>query len=80
MTTFFLIRHGLNDLVGKAIAGRAPGVHLNHEGKLQAQRLADILFREGLEQISSVPLERTLGNCSSPFAQNSRIDVQISKG
>ncbi|MFN7141966.1 MAG: histidine phosphatase family protein, partial [Limisphaerales bacterium] len=41
MTRFLLIRHGTNDLVGKAIAGRAPGTHLNEEGRRQASALAE---------------------------------------
>src|SRR3954469_22410926 len=32
MTTFLLIRHALCDPVGKAIAGRAAGIHLNQVG------------------------------------------------
>ena len=31
MTTILLIRHGVNDAVGKYLAGRTPGVHLNEE-------------------------------------------------
>ena len=41
MTTFYLVRHGTNDFIGKAIAGRTPGVHLNATGREQAQRVAD---------------------------------------
>ena len=37
MTTFYLIRHGLNDFIGKSIVGWSPGVNLNAEGRRQAR-------------------------------------------
>ena len=43
MTTFFLIRHGSIDALGKSIVGRSPGVHLNALGKAEAARLAEKL-------------------------------------
>jgi broad specificity phosphatase PhoE len=58
MTKFLLIRHGTNDLVGKAIAGRAVGVHLNQEGRKQASLLAEELAQEQIDHIFSSPLER----------------------
>jgi len=41
MAVFLLVRHGQNDMIGKKLAGRLPGVHLNREGQAQAIRLAD---------------------------------------
>ncbi len=58
MAHFYLIRHATNDLVGKAIAGRAPGVHLNDEGRRQADRLASRLARAPIAQLYSSPLDR----------------------
>ena len=43
VTTFLLIRHGSTDLVGKALAGRMPGVSLDANGRNQAQQLANRL-------------------------------------
>ena len=38
MTIFFLVRHGENDWVKKnRLAGWLPGVHLNENGRRQAQ-------------------------------------------
>ena len=39
-TTFLLIRHGDTDWIGKAFAGRQPGVHINERGRAQADALA----------------------------------------
>ena len=43
MATFLLIRHGLTDDVGLRLSGRAPGIHLNAEGREQAAALAAAL-------------------------------------
>ena len=43
MATFLLVRHAVNDMVGKELAGRLPDVHLNEMGKAQAERLAEKL-------------------------------------
>ena len=58
MSIFILIRHAATDLVGRTLAGRGPGVHLNPEGRRQAVRLADHLAREPIRAIYSGPLER----------------------
>ena len=60
MTTILLIRHATNDTVGKILAGRMAGVHLNEEGKAQAQKLAQRLAHIKLNAIYSSPMERAL--------------------
>jgi probable phosphomutase (TIGR03848 family) len=60
MTQLFLIRHATNDWVGQRIAGRMPGIHLNEEGRRQAQALAERLADIPLAAIYSSPLERTV--------------------
>jgi probable phosphoglycerate mutase len=57
-TLFLLIRHATNDFVGKAIAGRAPGVRLNAQGFREAQQLADRLRTAAIAAIYVSPLER----------------------
>jgi probable phosphoglycerate mutase len=44
--------------VGRAIAGRAPGVHLDEGGRAQAQALARVLVPAAFAAIVSSPLER----------------------
>jgi len=77
MTKFFLIRHGANDFVGKSIAGRMPGVHLNAEGRKQAERLAEKLSRESIQKIFSSPLERTM-QTAGPLSKKLGLEIQIS--
>ena len=61
MTTFFLIRHAETDFVAKRrLAGRLPSVHLNEQGKAQAQALAKRLEGTKISAIYSSPLERTM--------------------
>jgi broad specificity phosphatase PhoE len=65
MTTFLFIRHALCDPVGHAIAGRAPGVHLNQAGRAQARALAKRLAYIPLTAVYSSPLERALETAES---------------
>ena len=65
MTTFLLIRHALCDPVGRSIAGRQPGVHLNAEGKRDAVSLGAQLAQLALAGVYSSPLERALETAGS---------------
>jgi probable phosphoglycerate mutase len=58
VTTFLLIRHATCDPVGKRLAGRAPGVSLNAEGREQATRLATWLAAVRVDAVYASPLER----------------------
>jgi len=77
VTTFFLIRHGDNDLVGHRIAGRTPGVHLNTRGQAQARQLADSLGRFSIQHIYSSPLERAV-ETAEPLARKLELPIQTS--
>ncbi|MDQ2711418.1 MAG: histidine phosphatase family protein [Acidobacteriota bacterium] len=69
MTRILLIRHGSNDLLGRVLYGRMPGVHLNPEGALQARNLAQELKKYyALDAIVSSPLERAL-ETAQPIAE-----------
>lgn len=60
-TTLLLIRHATNDWVGSdRLAGWTPGVHLNEQGRRQAQALAERLAKQKIAAIYSSPLERTI--------------------
>lgn len=78
MTKLLLIRHGTNDLVGKAIAGRAPRVSLNDEGKRQAFALAEGLSNERIDRIFSSPLERAFETAEF-LAKPRGLNIQISE-
>jgi probable phosphoglycerate mutase len=76
MTTFYLIRHAMNDFVGKAIVGWSAGVRLNAEGRAQAERLAPRLAGRGIAAIYSSPLERAL-ETAEPLSRTLQLPVQI---
>jgi broad specificity phosphatase PhoE len=59
----YLARHGMHDWLSPAhnrLAGSLPGVRLNPQGIVQAQRLASRLATEPVAWIASSPLQRTL--------------------
>jgi probable phosphomutase (TIGR03848 family) len=79
MTTFLLIRHATNDMVGKSLAGWTPNVHLNEEGRAQAEHLAERLAAVPLKAIFSSPLERAV-ETAEPLAKRLGLDIQIMPG
>ncbi len=58
VATFFLVRHATCDPVGNSIAGRAPGIHLNDEGRRQAEALVERFGGIHVDSIYTSPLER----------------------
>ena len=76
MATILLIRHGDNDRIGKSLAGRLPGVHLNEKGRAQAQALADGLAGRKLTAVYASPLERAQ-ETAEPLAKVQELPVQI---
>ncbi len=61
MTHILLVRHAVNDFVktGK-LAGWTPEVHLNDEGKAQAEALGKRLADAPIQRLYASPLERTM--------------------
>jgi probable phosphomutase (TIGR03848 family) len=75
MTIILLIRHGENEYVSKGrLAGRLPGVHLNANGKKQAQALAKILAKAPIKAIYSSPLERCF-ETAQPLAKALKLNI-----
>lgn len=74
-----LVRHGLCAHVGRVLAGRAPGTHLNDEGRAQAERLADALAPRAPEAIYASPLERAR-ETAEPLARRLGLEVRESAG
>ncbi len=68
MPTILLIRHGENDFVGKRLAGRLPGVHLNEKGRQSALLVSETLCEAPIKAIYSSPLERAM-ETAAPLAQ-----------
>lgn len=78
MTTFLLVRHATNDLVGHTLAGRQAGVYLNEQGRAEAARLADHLARASVDRILSSPLERAR-ETAAPLAEQIGLAVEVSE-
>ncbi len=77
MTTVLLIRHAVNDWVKtRKLAGWTPGVHLNDEGKAQAQAVGERLAAWPLKAIYSSPLERCLETAQAIAGHHPHLIVQ----
>jgi probable phosphomutase (TIGR03848 family) len=76
MNRLLLIRHALNDWVGKRVAGWTPGVSLNEKGREQAAQLAEWLEPVPLEAIYSSPLERAM-ETAEPIATSHGLKMEI---
>jgi len=79
MAIILLVRHGQNDMVGKKLAGRLPGVNLNEQGKAQARRLAAELAMLSIKAVISSPLERAQ-QTAEPVARIHNLPVEINAG
>jgi probable phosphoglycerate mutase len=81
MTTVLLIRHAVNEWVktGK-LAGWTPGVHLNAEGKAQADALGTRLADAPLRAIYASPLERTVETAEAVAAHHPALSLQLCEG
>ncbi len=79
-TTLLLIRHATNDLlVTHRLGGRMPGVHLNDQGRAEAEALADRLARVNLTAVYSSPMERALETAQAIAARHG-LEVRIHPG
>lgn len=58
MTCVYLVRHGHTEDVGKRLAGRLPGRHLDARGREEVARLGESLARTRIAAVYSSPLER----------------------
>jgi len=76
VATLLLVRHGHTDAAGKLLTGWAPGVHLNEDGRGQAERLVTRLDGIRLDAIYSSPLERCR-ETAAPLAKARRLSVHV---
>jgi probable phosphoglycerate mutase len=79
MTTFLLIRHGENDWVGRRLPGWTRGLHLNQNGRAQAEAVATLLRTVRLAAVCSSPLERAL-ETARPLAKAKGLPIQRVRG
>jgi probable phosphomutase (TIGR03848 family) len=76
MMNLLLIRHAHNDWVGKRLAGWTPGIHLNEQGRAEAEALARRLAKVPLAAVYSSPLERTV-ETATPLAEAHGLPVHL---
>ncbi len=76
MTTILLIRHAVNDFVktGK-LAGWTEGVHLNEEGRAQAQALGERLADAPIQRIYASPIDRTMETAAAIAKRHPQLQV-----
>lgn len=77
MTQLLLIRHAQTDWIGQRLAGWTPAVHLNEEGRRQAQALGERLAALKLQALYSSPLERAVETAQAILAHHSHLELQI---
>lgn len=77
MTHILLVRHAVNDFVktGK-LAGWTPGVHLNDEGKAQAEALGKRLAEAPIQHLYASPLERTMETAEAIRQHHPKLHIQ----
>lgn len=78
MTQILLIRHAVNDFVktGK-LAGWTPDVHLNEEGKAQAEALGKRLADAAIKHLYASPLERTMETAEAIRTFHPHLQIQV---
>jgi broad specificity phosphatase PhoE len=79
MAYFYLIRHGSNDVLGKALAARLPNIHLNAQGWEEARRTAEALKAKGITRVISSPMERAQETAGA-LAQRIGLRVEVNDG
>jgi len=79
-TVVILVRHGKTPSTGKLLPGRAPGLHLSHDGKSEALEVARRLGKlQNVGAIYASPLERTR-ETAAPIAKALKKKIVIEKG
>lgn len=80
MTEILLIRHAVNDFVKTGrLAGWTPGVHLNEEGRAQAEALAQRLDQTPIHALYSSPLDRAI-ETAEPLARAKGLTIRVVEG
>jgi probable phosphoglycerate mutase len=77
-TNFLFIRHAAYDYLGRALAGRLPGVRLNELGRRQAEHLAGKVSLLPIDAIYCGPLER-LRETAEPISKRLDLPLQIAE-
>jgi probable phosphomutase (TIGR03848 family) len=79
LPTLILARHGETDVIGKHLTGRITGIHLNANGRIQADAVAGKLKGVKIGAIFSSPLERAM-ETARPLSEASGIPISPHSG
>ena len=79
MTTLLFVRHGHTDTAGKRLTGWQRGVHLNDQGRRQAEMLVGRLEGVRIRALYSSPLERCR-ETAAPLAKARSMPVRVRRG
>jgi probable phosphoglycerate mutase len=79
MAYFYLVRHGSNDVLGKALAARLPDIHLNAQGREEARRTAEALKEKGITRVISSPMERARETAGA-LAERLGVRIEVDEG
>jgi probable phosphoglycerate mutase len=80
MPLFLLIRHGENEYVKTGrLAGRLPDVHLNDQGRAQAQAVAEKLAGASVKALYTSPMERAR-ETAAPIARTLGLEAIVREG
>jgi probable phosphoglycerate mutase len=78
MPEFLLIRHAVNDFVKTGrLAGWTPEVHLNEDGRAQAEALGLRLAKTRLDALYTSPLERTVETAQAVLAHHPSLTLHM---
>ncbi len=81
MTQILLIRHAVNEYVATGkLAGRLDGVHLNDDGKEQAEALGQRLADAPLKHIYTSRLDRTQETAQAIHQHHPTIPLEVNDG
>jgi probable phosphoglycerate mutase len=79
-TLVLLVRHGLTPTTGAVLPGRAPGLHLSEQGRIQAEAVARrISALSRVAAVYSSPLERARETALA-IARACRLTVRVERG
>ncbi|MBG0737963.1 MSMEG_4193 family putative phosphomutase [Paeniglutamicibacter antarcticus] len=78
-TLLLLVRHGQTPTTGAVLPGRAGGLHLSDQGRVQAERVAERLAGLPVAGIYSSPLERAR-ETAEPTAARTSLEVSENAG
>jgi probable phosphoglycerate mutase len=79
MTTLLLVRHGHTDVAGRRLTGWERGVHLNAQGRREAERLVERLEGVPVSAIWTSPLERCR-ETAAPLARDRGLSPTVQRG